>query len=141
MPFSAVFARFPDNTLGLRLGGGFGFDWELSYQRRCSENNRMEMGLGMTIDSKNNGLTTSGTYQWVRNISGGFNWYAGPGAQMGSRGGDFYIGIHGQAGVEYIFSEIPFQIGIDTRPVIGLINANNTFEVNVNISLRYVFGR
>ena len=136
-----AFSQIPQTTLGIRLGGGFGFDWEASYQRACSDNTRMEMGLGMAVNSGYNGFNVSSTYQWVWNINGGFNWFAGPGAQMGSRSGNFYMGLHGQVGVEYLFSEIPFQIALDTRPVIGIANAANGFEINVNVAIRYVFGK
>jgi len=136
-----AFSQIPPNTLGLRLGGGFGFDWEASYQRACREHSRIELGLGMGINSGYNGLNVSSTYQWVWNINGGFNWFAGPGAQIGSRAGNFYMGLHGQVGLEYFFSEIPIQIGIDTRPTIGIANAANGFEINVNASIRYVFGK
>lgn len=135
-----AFSQIPPNTLGLRLGGGFGFDWEASYQRACSENRRLEMGLGMGINSGYNGLNVSSAYQWVWNINSGFNWFAGPGAQIGSRAGDFYMGFLGQVGVEYLFSEIPIQVAIDTRPTVGVVNAANGFEINVNFAIRYVFG-
>ncbi len=136
-----AFSQIPPNTLGLRLGGGFGFNFEASYQRAFTEKTRMELGMGMGVDSGNTGFNISGTYQWVWNIEGGLNWFAGPGAQIGSWAGNLYMGLHGQTGIEYLFSEIPIQIAIDTRPTIGIVNAANDFEINVNVAIRYVFGK
>ncbi len=131
----------PANALGIRLGGGFGFDWEVSYQRYLSDQIRMENGLGMAVGSNRKGFTTTTTIQWVWDINSSFKWFTGPGLQLGSREGLFYFGLTGQVGIEYLFREIPFQIGIDTRPVIGIENANNAFEININASIRYLFGK
>lgn len=74
-----------DNALGLRLGGANGFGAEVSYQRAVgSNNNRLEFDLGWRNDKNFDAFKLVGLYQWVWNIEGGFNWYAGAGAGVGS---------------------------------------------------------
>ena len=72
------------NALGLRLGDSDGFGAELSYQARLSANNRLELDLGWRDGKNYDGFKLSGLYQWVWNIEGGFNWYAGLGGGLGS---------------------------------------------------------
>ena len=76
-----------DNAIGLRLGDSDGFGAEISYQRAVGgDNNRLEFDLGLRSRNKYNGdgFKLAGIYQWVWNIDGGFNWYAGPGAGLAS---------------------------------------------------------
>jgi opacity protein-like surface antigen len=145
---STAFSQVNPHALGIRFGGGNSFGTEISYQHGLSDINRLEVGLGLKTHSDWSGFNLAGAYQWVWNIEGGFNWYAGPGAQLGSwsyksgvegSNDGFYIGILGQIGIEYNFSEVPIQIGIDTRPVIGLINSSDDFDIDLSLGIRYVF--
>ena len=73
------------NALGLRLGDSDGFGAEISYQRALgSKNNRLELDLGWRSNNNYDAFKLTGLYQWVWNIDGGFNWYAGVGAGVGS---------------------------------------------------------
>jgi hypothetical protein len=56
-----------------------------------SSNNRLELDLGWRNRSNfnnnaydDNAIKLTGLYQWVWNIDGGFNWYAGVGGGVGS---------------------------------------------------------
>nr|WP_321409966.1 hypothetical protein [uncultured Carboxylicivirga sp.] len=144
-----AFAQVNNNALGLRFGGGNFFGAEVSYQKGLSNINRLEADLGLYSYSNGSGFNIAGIYQWVWNIDGGFNWYAGPGAELGSwsykssvtneGNAGFYLGIGGQVGIEYNFDEIPLNLSIDTRPMIGLGNSYNSFNFGLALGVRYVF--
>ncbi len=142
-------AQVNDHAVGLRFSGGNLFGGEINYQRGLSDINRLEIGLGLHSHSDGSGFNLAGIYQWVWNIDGGFNWYAGPGASLGSwsyksgksgtTDSGFYMGIGGQVGIEYNFDEIPLNISVDTRPMFGLMNSYNDFNLGLALALRYAF--
>ena len=136
----AAFSQIPQNTLGVRLGGSYRFDIEASYQRICGKMTRIELGAGVTTGPEEKGFTAAGTFQWAWDLNNGFYVFFGPGMQTGTRSKKYYLGAHVQTGFEYIFSNAPLQLGIDTRPVVGIMNASNAVEVNINIFARYAFG-
>ena len=84
LAFSAQAQDISKNALGLRLGDNDGFGGEISYQRGLSSNNRLEFDLGWRNSKHVDAFKLTGIYQWVWNIEGGFNWYAGVGAGVGS---------------------------------------------------------
>lgn len=114
----------PKNALGLRLGDNDGFGGELSYQRGIGDNNRLEFDLGWRDNDNVDAFKLVGLYQWIWNIEGGFNWYAGVGAGVGSwsydgppgpdQDGSFFL-VAGDIGIEYVF-DIPLQLSLDFRP-------------------------
>lgn len=124
--FSAQSQEIRKNALGLRLGDNDGFGGEISYQRGLSGNNRLEFDLGWR-DSRNvDAMKLVGLYQWVWNIDGGFNWYAGVGAGIGKwdydgpgdpdpDSGTFLL-VAGDIGIEYVFEGAPIQLSLDFRP-------------------------
>src|SRR5690606_20445589 len=81
--WQATSQQISKNALGLRLGDSDGFGPEINYQRALGDNNRLELGLAWHSRNHWNGVKITGIYQWVWNIEGGFNWYAGPGAGIG----------------------------------------------------------
>ncbi len=128
-----VFAQGQNNSknaIGLRLGDNDGFGGEVSYQRSLSKNNRLEFDLGWRDSRNYDAVKLIGLYQWVWNIDGGFNWYAGPGAGLGSwrsqyynngqnyyyveNSGAFFV-LTGDIGIEYNF-DFPLQLSLDFRP-------------------------
>lgn len=142
------------HVLGLRLGSGDGFGTEVSYQHGLSADNRLEIDLGLSNHHENHpdgtytyanwGLT--GLYHWVHKIDSNFNWYIGPGAQIGAWNYDhgydyeynngFFLVAAGDVGIEYIFP-VGIQLALNARPEIGLVNHGTTF--NVGIAVRYQF--
>ena len=135
------------NAIGLRFGDNDGFGAEISYQHKIKDSNRLEFDLGFR-DNKNFDIwKLTGIYQWVWSIDGGFNWYAGFGAGIGSvdvKGFDnddgVFVNAAGNVGVEYNF-DIPLLISLDFRPEFGIVNdfGNNDLDMDIALSLRYQF--
>ena len=146
--FSDVNAQqISENALGLRVGGGGGYGAEISYQRAIGgDNNRLELDLGWRNDSHYDAIKIVGLYQWIWNIEGGFNWYAGAGAGLGNvddnRGypdGLFAL-VAGDIGIEYNF-DFPLLLSLDFRPEIGFndYDAVDNFTPDVALGIRYQF--
>lgn len=77
------------------------------------------------------------------------NWYIGGGAHIGFYNGNYVswgkygtaytvVGIDGILGIEYNFSEIPINIGIDWKPVINLVGYSGIWSEGA-LSIRYIF--
>ena len=138
------------NALGLRLGDSDGFGAEVSYQRGLGDNNRLEVDLGWRDGKNYDGFKLTGLYQWVWNIDGGFNWYAGVGGGLCSfsfdngNGDDFsdtFVFAAGDFGIEYNF-DIPLLISLDFRPEIGFGDSdydNNDLDFDIALGIRYQF--
>lgn len=144
-----------DNAIGLRLGDSDGFGAEISYQRAVgSNNNRLEFDLGIRNGKNYDGFKLVGLYQWVWNIDGGFNWYAGPGAGVASYSYDYrvnngnyinddytFVFLAGDVGIEYNF-DIPLMISLDFRPEFGLGDSDyrdDNLDFDIGIGVRYQF--
>lgn len=137
-----------ENAIGLRLGSNDGFGAEVSYQRRLSDSNRLELDLGWRNSNKINAFKLAGLYQWVWNIDGGFNWYAGVGGGLGSwsinnsavKESGTFVFAAGDIGIEYNFDEAPIQLSLDFRPEFG---GNGYYENNygsdIALGIRYKF--
>ncbi|WP_308992850.1 hypothetical protein QLS71_015690 [Mariniflexile litorale] len=138
------------NAIGLRLGDSNGVGAEISYQHALGSNNRLEVDLGWRDGKNYDGFKLAGLYQWVWNIDGGFNWYAGVGGGVGSFGyddnngndyNDTFIFAAGDIGIEYNF-DIPLLISLDFRPEIGFGDGtydNNDLDFDIALGIRYQF--
>ncbi|NHM06820.1 hypothetical protein G4D82_06280 [Flavobacterium sp. CYK-4] len=142
--------KISDNALGLRLGDNDGFGAEVSYQRALGDANRLEADLGWRNSKRVSAIKLTGLYQWVWNIDGGFNWYAGAGGGLGSwRYDDRYDNdlddsgsfafIAGDIGIEYDF-DIPLMISLDFRPEFGGKGYyKNNYGSDIALGVRYQF--
>ena len=147
--FSGYSQDISDNAIGVRFGDNDGFGGEISYQHALTDNTRLEFDLGFR--NRNNfgdAFKLTGLHQWVWNIDGGFNWYAGFGAGIGSWSAKNYFGdgddglflnADGNVGIEYDF-DIPLLISLDFRPEFQLIGdyGKNT-DSDIALSIRYQF--
>lgn len=141
------------NAIGIRLSESDGFGPEVNYQRALGENNRLELGLAFHSKKYWDAVKLTGIYQWVWNIDGGFNWYAGPGLGAGvvnydKKHKDYYYDnryddseafafLTGDVGIEYGF-DFPLLISFDFRPQINLGYRDNV-SFDVGLSARYQF--
>jgi hypothetical protein len=147
---SAQSQNISKNALGLRLGDNDGFGGEISYQRKMKKNNRLEFDLGWRNSKYVNAFKVVGLYQWVWNIEGDFNWYAGFGGGIGTWSFDdkFYNTkstgtfalLAGDVGIEYNF-DFPLQISLDARPEFGINRKyiDNNLGFDIALGLRYKF--
>lgn len=148
LAFSAQAQDISDNALGLRLGDNDGFGGEISYQRALSSNNRLELDLGWRNSNSVDAFKLTGVYQWVWNIDGDFNWYAGVGGGLGSwnnknidDNGTFVFAA-GDLGIEYGFDEVPLQLSLDIRPELYFNSSdfrNDNFGPDIALGIRYQF--
>ena len=148
--FSSNAQDISENAIGSRLGDSDGLGAEISYQRALGDNNRLEVDLGWRNGNNYDGFKLAGLYQWVWDLDGGFNWYAGVGGGLGSfsfdnPGGkdisDTFIFAAGDIGIEYGF-EIPLLLSLDFRPEIGFgddIYNNNDLDFDIALGIRYQF--
>ncbi|WP_194850350.1 hypothetical protein [Nonlabens antarcticus] len=142
-----------DNAIGLRIGDGDGLGTEISYQRALGGNNRLEVDLGIETGNRFDAFKVTGVYQWLWNIEGGFNWYAGVGGGLGSidfdddfRGpnnddyddSEIFIFAAGQVGIEYNF-DIPLILSLDVRPEIYFADYRDDLELDIALGVRYQF--
>ena len=149
------------HAIGLRSGGGgngYGFGNEISYQHGMGDANRLELDLGFRSNGNNNSgrssfISLTGVYHWVMNIEGGFNWFIGPGAQIGSASYRYdyagtkysdsyvFVGLGGQIGIEYDFNEfdVPILLGFVIRPMLYIANGGSNFNGDGALSIRYTF--
>jgi opacity protein-like surface antigen len=150
LAFTAQAQDFSKNALGLRLGDNDGFGGELSYQRGLSKDNRLELDLGWRNSNEVDAFKLTGVYQWVWNIEGGFNWYAGVGGGIGSWSYDHhgandsgtFLFAAGDIGIEYNFEEAPIQLALDARPELYFNSDNyrdDNFSPDIALSIRYRF--
>lgn len=137
------------NALGIRTGDNDGFGVEVSYQRALGDINRLEADLGFRDNNNYEAWKLSGIYQWVWNIDGGFNWYAGFGGGIGSvdiksietdDDDGLFVNANGNIGIEYNF-EIPLLISLDFRPELGIVNnfGDNDLDLDIALGIRYQF--
>ena len=155
LAFAAQAQDISKNALGLRFASNGGFGTEISFQRGLSKNNRLELDLGWRNRSNydNNGyddnaIKLAALYQWVWNIDGGFNWYAGVGGGAGNysyddkddkRYSDTFVFAAGDIGLEYNF-DFPLLISLDFRPEFGGNGYyKNNYGSDIALGLRFQF--
>lgn len=118
--------------LGLRLGDTYGGDAALDaviplYGDRLHAN----------LSVSHNNLIVAGLYDWLYPIGSGFIFYPGVGGVM-SIGDNVSIGVAGEVGFEYRFP-IPLSVGLDWRPVLGIVNAEGFTAEGFGLNIRYRF--
>ena len=150
--FSNVNAQLiSDNAIGLRIGDNNGVGTEISYQRAMGgDNNRLELDLGWRDNRNYDAIKLVGVYQWVWNIEGGFNWYVGAGAGLGSYDDNrrdeidyddgLFALIAGDVGIEYDF-DFPLLLSLDFRPEITFsgYSESKDFGPDIALGIRYQF--
>ena len=132
------------NALGVRFGGGQGYNAELSFQHGLG-GNRLELDLGLHSDDGYTDFSLTGIYQWMGTISGNFGWFAGVGAHLGYwnydavNNSDVALALAGQAGLEYKFNAVPIQLTLDIRPRFYLIPSTDFHWGDIALGIRYCF--
>ena len=140
-------AQVNPHAIGLRLGGNGDVNGvELSFQQGLNDVNRLELDLGVAGNPHHNRFFLVGIYQWDWNLSGGLNWYIGPGAGIGYYSYDdsddyFNIALGGQLGLEYDFNAVdaPILLSLDVRPMWDFVGDNSGFGWGVALGIRYTW--
>lgn len=134
-----------DNAIGLRIGDDDGFGTEISYQRALGDNNRLELDLGWRSGKSYDGFKLTGLYQWVWQLDGDFNWYAGAGGGLATLNFDnkdidneTFAFVAGNVGIEYQF-DIPLLLSLDFRPEIGFGDFRDDLGFDIALGIRYLF--
>ena len=124
-----------DNAIGIRIGGGNGTGGEITYQKALTNNNRLEVDLGLANEF--NDFKVTGLYQWVWSLEEQFNWYAGVGGGLVSASG---LGIYGAGvvGIEYSF-DVPILVSLDYRPELGFSGGLDGLASNIGLAVKYQF--
>lgn len=146
--FASEAQTIAKNAIGIRVGDSDGFGTELNYQRGLGDNNRLELGLGWNSNQDVSAFKLTGLYQWVWNIDGGFNWYAGVGGGVGSidfdddrfdnRDNETFVFAAGDVGIEYNF-DFPLLLSLDFRPEFGFGDYRDDLGFDIALGIRYQF--
>ncbi len=142
-----------DNTIGVRISNYYS---EIAYQKKISENSRLEANLGWRGYYAYSDIKLTGLYQYVMDFQplDGMNMYFGGGGAVGTWSyksryyysyydyedkGVFFSGI-GNFGVEYKF-KFPLLVSADARPgfEFSKFNSHSGFLFDFGISARYTF--
>ena len=137
---TAVYAQDYQTGLGLRGGTG----WGITLKHFVSQKNAFE-GF---FYAYNHGFNVTGLYQYHNNAFDVDNlrWYYGFGAHIGSYNNknkdynsNFVLGIDGILGIEYTFTEVPLNIGLDWNPHLNFTSYSGFWPGSAGISIRYIF--
>ncbi len=133
-----------ENAIGVRFGSNDGFGGEISYQRKLSESNRLELDLGWRNNSSTDAYKLAGIYQWVWPLGNQFNWYAGVGGGVGNwknkttDDSQTLVFAAGNIGIEFDL-DIPLLISLDYRPEVGFNKIYDGLNSDIALGLRYQF--
>jgi len=104
------------------------------------------------FDSRWRGAEVTGLYEVHHQtfFTEGFKWYIGFGGHIGFWNGNYpswatpgtsytVVGVDGILGLEYSFSGIPINIGLDWKPAMNLIGYTGFWGDDGAFSVRYIF--
>lgn len=140
---SLVSAQDYKTGIGVRAGYSSG----LTIKHFLNEKAAVE-GL---LKTRWQGFEITGLYEINRQAFDvkGLTWFYGVGAHIGFYNGNYVywgrsgttytvVGIDGILGLEYTFTEIPINIGIDWKPALNLIGYSGVWSEGA-LSIRFVF--
>lgn len=138
-------AQLNPHAIGLRFGGNGEINGaEISYQHGIGEMNRLELDLGFGANKHHHRTFIAGIYHWVWNLTGGLNWFIGPGASLGfhsydNHDGFLNVALGGQIGLEYDFNRhsTPLLLSLDARPMWDFIGDHAGLGWGASLGIRY----
>lgn len=144
---SFINAQVSPHAIGIRFGGNGDINGvEVSYQQGFSKLHRLELDLGFGGNSHQNRFLVAGIYHWDWNMTGGLNWYIGPGAGIGYYSNDdandyLNLAIGGQIGLEYNFNTLktPLLLSLDYRPMWDFASDNAGFGWGLALGVRFTW--
>ena len=139
LAFAAVASAQPK-----AVGGRIGYGFEVSYQHYVRGMDFVEADLGIM----GNGIAITGIYDFHIGSAGNFNFYGGPGAQLGCSTykdgngdvkADFLAAVVGQIGAEFNVPGVPLNFSLDWRPAINFVSGFNFGWTGFALGIRYRF--
>lgn len=123
--------------LGIRFGDALGNTVAIDAVFQTGKGNRVHADV-----SFGDGVGVEVLWDFLYKPLGGeeFNWYVGAGPSI-LIDDPFYLGISGEAGLEYRFKQVPLAIGADWRPTFMLIEETEFWAGGFGVNVRYVFGK
>ena len=124
--------------LGVRVGNGSAGSAAVDGVFSLSKFSRVHADISFG----NGGMGIDGLWDFLYKplSEEGFNWYAGAGPYM-EINDPFFLGVAGEIGLEYHFSETPISLSIDWRPRLSIIESTEFHFEGFGINARYVFGK
>ena len=131
------------DEFGFRLGAGPDRSGEIALTwHKSLERYRLETNIGWASCDKWSYINLSIAFHFKWHITGGLNWYVGPGLNLGWYFGDYHFGLGAgaQIGIEFNFS-FPLQFSIDIFPRYNAIGADDAVGLGGSggLSVRYRF--
>lgn len=139
-----TFAANAQDAIGVRLGGGQGYNAELSYQKGLGAS-RLEFDLGWYNYEHASSFSLAAIYQFHQDIAAvpNLGWFVGAGGKVNywsaAATDKIGLGIVGQAGLDYYFQAIPLQLSLDIRPCLYLMPSTDFHWGDVALGIRYTF--
>ena len=146
--------------IGLRAGGPSGltikhfFKGPVAVEGIVGTNyNRRGLSLTVLIEKHGPAFQSRGL-QWYYGLGGHvssyegayyYNWYYDKKGRARRSDDEYYggrfwgMGIDGILGLEYLFTDLPFTLGVDAKPFAELTRGNAYFGLEGALSLRYAF--
>jgi len=135
--------------LGVRVGDVLGNNIAIDAMLRSGKFNRLHVDVSFGDDnsSSNDNSTANGGFGvellWdflYRPLKGeAFYWYIGAGPSL-LFADDFWLGISGEAGLEYRFKSAPIALGADWRPTFWIIDETDFRGGGFGFNARFIFG-
>jgi opacity protein-like surface antigen len=137
-------ANAQDNAIGVRLGGGQGYNAEISFQKGLGAS-RLEFDLGYHNWENAGSFALSALYQFHKEFGSvpSLGWYLGVGGKLdyysGAGSSAVAVGVLGQAGLDYHFNAVPLQLSLDIRPCFYVVPNTYFHWGDIALGIRYMF--
>ena len=132
--------------LGVRGGSVLGNNIAIDAMLKSGKFNRLHVDVSFGDDNgssenPNGGVGVELLWDFLYRPLGGeaFYWYLGAGPSL-LFSDPFWLGISGEAGLEYRFKGAPIVIGADWRPTFWIIDNTDFSGGGVGFMARFVFG-
>ena len=128
------------------IGGRFGTANGISFKTGLSKGAMLELIADFRNNRNTDYFKLTGLYEVYKPINGaqGLNFYYGAGASIGSyrvKGfdGDVYLAANGVLGLDYKFSDVPFNLSLDWVPSLELTPDAHFNGGNLGLGIRFTF--
>ena len=132
--------------LGIRGGSVLGNNIAIDAMLKSGKFNRLHVDVSFGDNGNDDGKANGGVgvellWDFLYRPLGGeaFYWYLGAGPSV-LFADPFWLGISGEAGLEYRFKTVPIALGADWRPTFWIIDNTDFSGGGFGFMARFVFG-